>query len=490
MNLNPNQKQQVFVQSSVILICSARAFKLQCELLVPGIFVNIPAMKVNNLAASALLKSLEKHNIEKSLLLEGTNLKLPYVEDLHKTHNWEQFVKMFENCARVMGPEHAVNEVAYQGVYGENFGPLRRIAMGLINAKTLYWYLATFASKHLFKESLSFEYKKLKYNHIQMKVEIHPDLPDCPLLLKTYTRLYELVPTIIGLPIAEITTKIEKNKGVYDIHLRQTFFFKHILTNFFRDHKEDKDAIQLLGQLENQSTELSNLIDEKSQLLRIISHDISNQVMVIQGYLHKIARTEQLSPDGKQYLEIVTDGTKKLGAILKNVKNQEFMTLDETRIVQVNMGDIFLNLSHQFESHLTRKNIELKCQNDLPPNIQMQIEPTALETNILGNLLSNAIKFSHPGGMIELKAELKEGAILLSVADQGIGMSDEDRENCFTKKIRNSTAGTIGEKGTGFGLWSVGNYVRIFNGNISVRSNQPHGTVFTIEFKKPYLNVT
>lgn len=468
----------------------AQTLKPQCELLGLRILANIPAMKVNNLAAAALLKSLEKHNIEKSLLLEGTDLTLPYVENLHKKHNWEQFVKMFENCARLMGSDHAVNEVAYQGVYGENFGPLRRIAMGLINAKTLYWYLATFASKHLFKESLSFEYKKLRYNHIQMKVEIHPDLPDCPLLLRTYTRLYELVPTIIGLPIAEIKTTIEKNKGVYDIHLHQTFFFKHILSNFFRGHKDYRDTIELLGQLENQSTELSNLIDEKSQLLRIISHDISNQVMVIQSCIHKVAKSESLSPESKNFLEIATDGTKKLGKILKNVKQQEFMTMDDTRPVQIDMGTIFSNLKNQFESHLTRKNIEFKCQNGLPPGIQMQIEPTALETNILGNLLSNAIKFSHPGSLIELKAEMRDDTILLSVADQGIGMSDEDRESCFKKKIRNSTTGTIGEKGTGFGLWSVGNYVRIFNGNITVRSNQPHGTVFTIEFKKPYLNVT
>lgn len=443
----------------------------------------IEAMKVINLAVVALFNSLEKHHIEKSSLLEGTGLSLSYMADMQKKHSWEQFVKMYDNCARLIGAEQTVNEIAYHGIYNEKLGPLRKVATGLINAKTLYWYLATFASKHLFKGSVSFHYKKIKFNHIQMVVEIHADLIDCPLLLETYTRLYEILPSILGLPNAEVETKIEKNKAVYDIYFPQTFFFKHLFANLIRDHKSDRDTIELLGQLENQSNELTNLIEDKSQLLRIISHDISNQVMVIQGYLSKISKTEQMSPDGKKYLEIITDSTKKLSTILKNVKHQEVMSLNDIHPVQIDFNTIFQNLEHQFESQLSQKNLELKYNNGLPPGVQLLIEPTALETNILGNLLSNAIKFSHPGGLIELKAEMKENLVLLSVADNGVGMSSEERENCFKKTNRNTTNGTIGEKGTGFGLWIVSNYVKIFNGSIIAYSNKPNGTIFIIQFK-------
>ena len=62
-----------------------------------------------------------------------------------------------------------------------------------------------------------------------------------------------------------------------------------------------------------------------------------------------------------------------------------------------------------------------------------------------------------------------------------MGIPFEERQSLFTKKLRTSSVGTMGEVGTGFGLGIVLNYVKLFNGRISVELNVPHGSVFVIE---------
>ncbi|MDD4976981.1 MAG: sensor histidine kinase, partial [Bacteriovorax sp.] len=100
---------------------------------------------------------------------------------------------------------------------------------------------------------------------------------------------------------------------------------------------------------------------------------------------------------------------------------------------------------------------------------------------VLGNLISNAIKFSKEGSLIILEAKMFKDKVLITIADQGIGLSPDERKNISTKKIRFSSTGTKGELGTGFGLGIVSTYVNQYGGKISASQNSPMGTIFTIE---------
>ena len=438
-------------------------------------------MELLNLSSVALLNALDKHKINRELLLDGTGLKLEYLADHHKKHGWDQFVKMYENCAALIGAEETVKEIAYHGIYNEDIAPIRKFGTGFLNVKTIYWYVANFVARHLFKETVVFKYQKINSKQVVMEITIHPDLRDCPLLFETYIHLFEILPTVLGLPKAKVSAKISERKAEYNIYLKHTSYFKLLWKRMVNVFNGNESTLELITDLENQSIELSKVIDEKSQLLRIVSHDIANQISIIDYYLKKTMRNEELNEEDQKYLSIAKNSSNKLYNILKNVQNMEVTSLRGVDIVPVDIESIFLHLEEDFQPQLNHKKITLKCRNELNPNVSVLAEASALETNVLGNLLTNAIKFSPEGTVIELRAKMLGEKVLISIIDQGMGIPFEERQSLFTKKLRSSSTGTFGEVGTGLGLGIVYSYVKLFNGKITVDLNVPHGSVFTVE---------
>jgi signal transduction histidine kinase len=99
--------------------------------------------------------------------------------------------------------------------------------------------------------------------------------------------------------------------------------------------------------------------------------------------------------------------------------------------------------------------------------------------NILINLVSNAIKFSPEDGEISLRAGNNDDRVVISVRDNGIGISEEDQQHLFTSFFRGKNAVNI--QGTGLGLHIVKGYVELLQGAIHFNSELGAGTTITIE---------
>lgn len=98
--------------------------------------------------------------------------------------------------------------------------------------------------------------------------------------------------------------------------------------------------------------------------------------------------------------------------------------------------------------------------------------------HIFGNLLSNAVKYSPLGGLVQFKVRADEDMIIMDVADEGIGIPEEELPHLFESFHRASNVGTI--QGTGLGLAIVRNAVDIHGGTIGVQSGAGSGTCFTV----------
>ncbi|MES2276149.1 MAG: ATP-binding protein, partial [Bacteroidota bacterium] len=96
------------------------------------------------------------------------------------------------------------------------------------------------------------------------------------------------------------------------------------------------------------------------------------------------------------------------------------------------------------------------------------------------NLLSNSVKFCNPGDEITINAQIKDNMALISVHDNGPGISDADRQKLFSLEHVVST-GTQGEKGNHLGLILCRDMVLQNNGNIWLDTQQGNGTTFWIE---------
>jgi signal transduction histidine kinase len=97
---------------------------------------------------------------------------------------------------------------------------------------------------------------------------------------------------------------------------------------------------------------------------------------------------------------------------------------------------------------------------------------------IVRNLLNNAIKFSNNNGKIELLAKRDDKMLIVTVKDNGIGMSPELIENLFKIEKSVQREGTANEKGTGLGLILCQEFVKKNGGSIWVDSQIDQGSSF------------
>lgn len=125
-------------------------------------------------------------------------------------------------------------------------------------------------------------------------------------------------------------------------------------------------------------------------------------------------------------------------------------------------------------------------QINIQPSIQVDGDRLGL-TSIALNLIENAIKYSSKSDHITISLMQQDDKVLFSVADTGVGISDEEKKHIFDKFYRVGNEDTRKTKGTGLGLHLVKHLVKLHEGKIKVTDNQPKGTIFTVEL--PALNI-
>ena len=128
-----------------------------------------------------------------------------------------------------------------------------------------------------------------------------------------------------------------------------------------------------------------------------------------------------------------------------------------------------------------KKNIEIK--NYIPDDVLLFADAMHFDF-ILRNLLTNALKFSFMGGIIELSANkgLKNGFVVFSVKDYGIGITEDRLKQMFKSAIR-TTYGTENEKGNGIGLLLVHEFILQNGGELWVDSKEGQGSTFNFSLK-------
>jgi PAS domain S-box-containing protein len=102
--------------------------------------------------------------------------------------------------------------------------------------------------------------------------------------------------------------------------------------------------------------------------------------------------------------------------------------------------------------------------------------------NIIFNLVSNAIKFSNEGKQISIETISSEHELMLTVQDEGMGISAEDQKHLFERFFRGHNATNV--QGTGLGLNIVAKYVELMDGHIEFESELEKGTKFILIFRK------
>ncbi len=219
--------------------------------------------------------------------------------------------------------------------------------------------------------------------------------------------------------------------------------------------------------LDQEKTRAEVTLLVKARLLRVIAHDIANPLAVIKGMAYYLNQKQQNVPSMTKILRSVEMIEEIVGFVLKAESLGEGQKL---QLESVAVQEVFERLDFLFQVRAAEKNVTLKFHlEDL--SLHVLADKLSLTNEVLGNLISNAIKFSRPGGEIMVQASAAENqGVRIIVKDQGIGIETSLVSRLFSSSKNSSRHGTLGEKGTGYGLPLAKSYLTAYGGHIDVQS--------------------
>lgn len=256
--------------------------------------------------------------------------------------------------------------------------------------------------------------------------------------------------------------------------------------------------IELIKELKKVNGGLKLSVQEATKkiqnLLRIVCHDISNPLTVASLSMRAILKKAPTdSVDIMKKRKKVITSLSTISEILEQVKNMQVLDSHkmDLKMTSVHFQEVKEHLQLVFDSKAQEKEIKLYFHKQ-DDDIAVLAESISLKNNVLSNLVSNAIKFSNKGDTIEIKwKKINDNQVIISVCDKGIGIPKDILEHLFDSDYKTSRLGTIGEKGTGFGMPIVKSYIEKYGGVIEVNSKTitdfpiDHGTEFKITLSIP-----
>ena len=117
---------------------------------------------------------------------------------------------------------------------------------------------------------------------------------------------------------------------------------------------------------------------------------------------------------------------------------------------------------------------------DIPAGLRALADVNGFR-EVLTNLLSNAVKYSPPGSTVRISARAESDAVVVAIADAGVGIPAAEQGKIFEKFFRASNVST--EEGTGLGLVVVKEFIEAMGGSVSFESIQGKGTTFFVRLK-------
>ena len=287
------------------------------------------------------------------------------------------------------------------------------------------------------------------------------------LLILASTIMGFIISRSITRPINKLMTKAKYiSKGEYD---------KKIEIN--TDILEINDLINSINNLSQSIKEQENI---RKRLTGDISHELKTPLTNIQSHLE--AMIDGIWEPTEERLLSVKEEAERLSSLVSDM--QKLNKYDESSIKlkkdNVNISDIICFVIFQFSNLAKSKNIKIEYEKK---NINLYCDKDKI-TQALVNILSNAIRYSNEGSTIFIGEKLKDNKVIISIEDQGIGISEEDLKYVFERFYRADKSRTRATGGTGIGLTIVKSIVSSHGGEVKLESKLGEGSKFTIILPK------
>lgn len=236
-----------------------------------------------------------------------------------------------------------------------------------------------------------------------------------------------------------------------------------------------------------QKTEQARAADEadrlKSELIAALAHDMRTPLTSIQGYASALLLEDvQWDEDARaEQLRIIEEEASELKAMVQDLL--ESSVIDAGLLVVDKEPVLIPRLVKELVDEMTRRTAKHRFVISFPSDFPVVDADRRRLEQVVRNLLDNAVKYSPDGGLVVVRGQVAGDEVILSVADNGVGIAPEHLNRLFEKFFR--VKSPLGDKvrGTGLGLPISRTIVQSHGGRIWAESEVAKGT--TIYFTLP-----
>lgn len=250
-----------------------------------------------------------------------------------------------------------------------------------------------------------------------------------------------------------------------------------------------KSKLKLKTSLEYEKKEKENIEQSNQSKLRFftnISHEFRTPLTLILGQIEMLLQITKVSPAAyKKILSIRRNANYMQNLITELLEFRKYEHGNLTlKVTQVNLKDFLDDTYGSFLELARLRNITFKVDKDIE-DISVWIDRIQMQ-KVFYNLISNAFKFTSEGGNVDIGVKETEDKIIISVTDNGIGISEEFIEKIFRNfyQVENSNQVNSISPGTGIGLALSELIIEAHHGKISVSSAPGVGSCFSVSILK------
>ena len=269
-----------------------------------------------------------------------------------------------------------------------------------------------------------------------------------------------------------ISATKEVRRGNFDLTVpmtseegaRNTFSEMDLLIRNFNEMVKELGGIEML----------------RNDFINNFSHEFKTPIVSIRGFAKELGRADLSDAQRAEYAKIITEESDRLVSLsvsvleLSRLENQQIVT-DKTEFY---LDEQLRQCILRREPEWSEKGIEMLPELEEIPFFGNE----ELLMHIWSNLIGNAIKFTPAGGVVTVRLCDEGDFVVASIADTGVGMSEETKAHIFEKFYQGdrSHAGS----GYGIGLALAFRAVHLCQGTIEVESELGQGSVFTVRLPK------
>src|SRR5215213_1674272 len=228
-------------------------------------------------------------------------------------------------------------------------------------------------------------------------------------------------------------------------------------------------------------TEERALEKTRSDFVTTASHELRTPLAAVYGAVRTLRRQDVvLSEDDRtQFLEMIESEATRLARIVDQILLAGQLDADavDVALTECDPAAVAAGVVESAELHLP-ENISIHLETDSAPRISC--DESKLR-QVLVNLVDNAVKYSPAGGSVELRVSNGDGACVIDVIDEGLGIPPDESDRIFEKFYRLDPQQTYGVGGSGLGLYICRELVERMDGRLRVESEPGHGSRFTLE---------